>query len=136
MGHESRIEPWSPHLTAFCFAGFGTDRLRCEEAMKTADRENPNRWTTVSSNRAPGAVGQNRSCSIQWAAKRENVQPLQTCFFLTSPFIELIRPYYGLFARHRAEWLVSWACEVFGAILRKANLRVRNVAADSLGAEC
>ena len=45
MGHESRIELWSPNLTTFCFAGFGTDRLRCEEAMKTAGRENPNRWT-------------------------------------------------------------------------------------------
>ena len=42
------------------------------------------------------------------------------------------RPCYGLFARHRAEWLVSWACEVIGDILRKANLRVRNVAANSL----
>jgi hypothetical protein len=41
MGHESRIEPWSPHLTAFCFAGFGTDRLRRAEVMKTASRENP-----------------------------------------------------------------------------------------------
>ena len=58
--------------------------------MKTAGRENPNRWATVSSNRAPGAGVQNRSCSIQWAAKQENVQPLQVCFFLTSPFIELI----------------------------------------------
>jgi hypothetical protein len=54
----------------------------------------------------------------------------------TFPVMRLIGPYYGLFARHRAEWLVSWACEVFGAILRKANLRVRNVAANSLGAEC
>jgi hypothetical protein len=26
----------------FCFAGFGTDRLRRQEAMKTAGRENPN----------------------------------------------------------------------------------------------
>ena len=91
MGHESRIEPWSPNLTAFCFAGFGTDRLRREEAMKTAGRENPNRWTIVSSNRAPGAGGQNRSCSIKWAAKQEKFRPLEECFFLTSPFIELTR---------------------------------------------
>src|SRR5271157_4014058 len=84
MGHESRIEPWSPHLTAFCFVGFGTDRLRCEEAMKTAGRENPNRCATLVSNRAPGAGGQHTTCSIQWAAKQENVQPLETCFFLTS----------------------------------------------------
>src|SRR5271169_1429852 len=41
MGHESQIEPWSPKLTTFGFVGFGTDRLRCEEAMKTADSEKP-----------------------------------------------------------------------------------------------
>ena len=89
MGHESRIELWSPNLTTFCFVGFGTDRLRCQEAMKTAGRENPNRWTVLSSNRALGAGGQNRSCSIQWAAKQEKFQPKEGCFFLTSPFIEL-----------------------------------------------
>jgi len=91
MGHESRIELWSPNLTAFCFAGFGTDRLRCEKAMKTAGRENPNHWAKVSSNRAHGAADQNRSCSIKWAAKQEKVRPLQGCFFLTFLFIELIR---------------------------------------------
>ena len=91
MGHESRIELWSPNLTTFCFVGFGTDRLRCEEAMKTAGRENPNRWAKLSSNRAPGADGQNRSRSIKWAAKQEKFQPMEKCFFLTSTFIELIR---------------------------------------------
>ena len=73
----------------FCFAGFGTDRLRCEEAMKTAGRGNPNRWAKASSNRAHGAAVQNRSRSIKWAVKQENVQPADKCFFLTSPFIEL-----------------------------------------------
>src|SRR5450759_2043425 len=91
MGHESRIELWSPNLTAFCFAGFGTDRLGCEKAMKTAGRENPNHWAKVSSNRAHGAADQNRSCSIKWAAKQEKVRPLQECFFLTFLFIELTR---------------------------------------------
>jgi hypothetical protein len=91
MGHESRIEPWSPHLTAFCFAGFGTDRLRREEAMKTAGREDPNRWANVPSNRALGAGGQNSTCSIMWAEKQENFQLMEMCFFLTSPFIELTR---------------------------------------------
>src|SRR6202162_5917929 len=90
MGHESRIELWSPNLTAFCFAGFGTDRLRREEAMKTAGRENPNHGATLSHNRAHGAVGQNRSRSTKWVAKQEQLQPKQMCFFLTSPFIELI----------------------------------------------
>jgi hypothetical protein len=74
----------------FCFAGFGTDRLRRQKAMKTAGRENPN--ATVPCNRANGAEGQNRSCSIRWAAKQENFQPEEMCFFLTSPFIELTRP--------------------------------------------
>ena len=42
-------------------------------------------------NRAHGAVGQNRSRSISWAAKQEKFQPKEMCFFLTSTFIELIR---------------------------------------------
>src|SRR5260370_5338557 len=96
MGHESGIELWSPNLTAVCFAGFGTDRLRCEEAMKTTGKENPNHWATLTSDRAPGADGQNRSCSIKWAAKQENVQPSEMCFFLTSTFIELIRTDRGI----------------------------------------
>jgi hypothetical protein len=59
--------------------------------MKTAGRENPNRWAKVSNNRAHGAAGQNRSRSIKWAEKQEKLQPMEECFFLTSPFIELIR---------------------------------------------
>ena len=93
MGHESPIELWSPNLTMFCFAGFGTDRLRCQEAMKTAGRENPKRWGTEPRNRAHGAVGQNNSRSIVRAEKQENFQPREKCFFLTSSFIELIRLY-------------------------------------------
>src|SRR5271169_529846 len=91
MGHESQIELWSPQGRPFCFAGFGTDRLRCQEAMKTAGRENPNRWANVSSNRAHGADGQNSSRSIRWAAKQEKFQPKEKCFLLTSTFIELSR---------------------------------------------
>src|SRR5262249_43179754 len=78
----------------FCFAGFGTDRLRCKQAMKTADRENPNRWAAKLSNRASGADDQNRPCSIKWAAKEEKLQPLQWCFFLTCSFIELTGQYF------------------------------------------
>jgi len=59
--------------------------------MKTAGRATSDRWAPVSSNRVPGAGGQNRSCSIQWAAKQEKFQPLEMCFFLTSTLIELIR---------------------------------------------
>src|SRR6266576_727953 len=58
--------------------------------MKTAGRENPNHGVAVPRNRAHGAVGQNRSCSIKWAAKQEKVRPWEGCFFLTSTFIELI----------------------------------------------
>ena len=60
--------------------------------MKTAQREHPNRWAKVPSNRAPGAVGLNRSCSIYRAAKQEKLQLLERCFFLTSTFIELTGP--------------------------------------------
>jgi hypothetical protein len=85
------IELWSPNLTTFCFVGFGTDRLRREEAMKTAGRENPTHGVICPRNRAHGAAGQNKSRSIKWAAKQEKVQPMEMCFFLTSPFIELTR---------------------------------------------
>src|SRR5215468_6087975 len=87
MGHESRIEPWSP-VDRVLLAGFGTDRLRCNQAMKTTGGENQNLWT-----RAFGAEGQNGSCSNKWAAKQEKLQPLHWCFFLPSPFIELTRTY-------------------------------------------
>jgi len=78
-------------LTTVLLAGFGTNRLRREEAMKTAGRENPNRWVTVPSTRVHGAEIQNGSRSIQWAGKQEKLQPMEKCFFLTSPFIELHR---------------------------------------------
>src|SRR5258708_9509050 len=56
--------------------------------MKTAGRENPNRWARAPRNRAHGAAGQYRSRSITWAAKQEKFQPQEMCFFLTSTFIE------------------------------------------------
>src|SRR5712692_6216719 len=58
--------------------------------MKTAGRENPNRRTTVSSTRVHGAAAQSRSRSIRWAGKQEKLRPQEECFFLTSPFIELL----------------------------------------------
>src|ERR1700720_677916 len=91
MGHESRIELWSPNLSAVLLAGIGTDRLRRQEAMKTAGRENPNHGVAWPRNRAHGAVGQNRSRSIKWAEKQEKFRPKEICFFLTSPFIELLK---------------------------------------------
>ena len=59
--------------------------------MKTAGRENPSRCVAITSGRAHGADGQNRSCSIKWAAQVENFQPREKCFFLTFPFIEQTR---------------------------------------------
>ena len=104
MGQEFPIELWSPNLTTFCFAGFGTDRLRRQEAMETAGRENPKRWAIVPSNRAHGAGGQNSSRSIKWAAKQENFQPKGTCFFLTSTFIELTRQVRPSSSQPRSTW--------------------------------
>src|ERR1700733_15446908 len=75
----------------FCFAGFGTNRLRCKEAMKTAGRENPNRWAKIASNRAHGAEVQHRSCSINWAAKQEKVRADGGVFFLDFPFYRTYR---------------------------------------------
>ena len=91
MGHESRIELWSPLDRRSALLVSELTGLRCEEAMKTAGRENPNRWATLLSNRALGAPRLNRPCSIQWAEKQEKFQPAQGCFFLTSTFIELTR---------------------------------------------
>src|ERR1700751_1563199 len=56
--------------------------------MKTAGRRTPNCRTHRSGNRAHGGEGQNRSCSIKWAAKVEKFRPREECFFLTFPFIE------------------------------------------------
>jgi ribosomal protein S18 acetylase RimI-like enzyme len=86
MGRESPIELWSPNLITFCFVAFGTDRLRREEAMRTAGRENPNRRGTVPRKRAHGAVGQITSRSIKWAEKQEKFQPKEMCFFLAAAF--------------------------------------------------
>jgi hypothetical protein len=68
-------------LTAFCFAGFGTDRLRCKQAMKTAGRENQNPWA-VPRSRAHGAAGQNGSCSNKWAEKQRKTPAAGVVFFL------------------------------------------------------
>jgi hypothetical protein len=64
--------------------------------MKTAGRENPNRWAAAPSNRAHGAASQNTSRSLKWAAKQESFRPQGMFFFLTSTFIEL-----PVFVHHR-----------------------------------
>src|SRR5258708_18558940 len=90
--------------------------------MKTAERENPNRRPQYVANRADGAASQYRSCSIMWAAKQENFQPAEKCFFLTSPFIDLtgqVRPSthidgyrvnQDLGATHQSRSPFAWRC--------------------------
>src|SRR5216683_1861630 len=73
--------------------------------MKTAERETPNRRPQCVANRADGAASQYRSCSIMWAAKQENFQPAEKCFFLTSPFIELT----GHVPKNNSFWAVKTA---------------------------
>src|ERR1700676_2028053 len=87
MGHESPIELWSPNLTTFCFAGFGTDRLRREQAMKTAGKENPNRCSII---RQPTELlGRKLELSllnqVGWKARKHPATAKY--FFLTFPFI-------------------------------------------------
>jgi len=91
MGHESQIELWSPNLTTFCFVGFGTDRLRRQEAMKTAGKENPNRCAIT---RQPTELlGRKLELSllnqVGWKARKHPATAKY--FFLTFPFIELTR---------------------------------------------
>src|SRR5713101_3751062 len=91
MGHESQIELWSPNLTTFCFAGFGTDRLRRQEAMKTAGTENPNRCAIT---RQPTELLERKleaSLLNQSGWKARKHPAAAEYFFLTFPFIELLR---------------------------------------------
>jgi hypothetical protein len=64
----------------FCFVGFGTDRLRRQEAMKIAGGENPNHGVAWPRNRAHGAEEQNKSRSIKWAAKQNKFRPKEMFF--------------------------------------------------------
>src|SRR5260370_39496638 len=80
--------------------------------MKTAGRENPNRWARAPRNRAHGAAGQYRSRSITWAAKQEKFQPQEMCFFLTSTFIER----FSRFPR-----FTDWCSGAFLQLLRNQN---------------
>jgi hypothetical protein len=91
MGHESQIELWSPNLTTFCFVGFGTDRLRRQEAMKTAGKENLNPCAITW--RKTELLGRQLQASLLnqsgWKARKHPA--VAEYFFLTFPFIELIR---------------------------------------------
>jgi hypothetical protein len=74
----------------FWFAGFGTDRLRCEQAMKTAGRENQKRWTTTSQQPSPWRGRSEQISFIQMGCEARKLSAAGEIFFLTS-FIELIR---------------------------------------------
>jgi hypothetical protein len=56
----------------FCFAGFRTDWLRREQPMKTAGRENPNRWVKVPSTPSPwrGSSEQISLDHLGWEARK------------------------------------------------------------------
>jgi hypothetical protein len=90
MGHESQIELWSPNLTTFCFVGFGTGRLRRQEAMKTAGKENPNRCAITQ--QRTELLGRKLEPSLLnqsgWKARKHPA--VAKYFFLTFPFIELL----------------------------------------------
>ena len=90
MGHESRIELWLP-LTTVLLVSFRADWLRREEAMKTAERENRNRWVDMFSVCANGTAGQNRPSLSTWGWKQEKLRRWERCFLLTSPSIERLR---------------------------------------------
>jgi hypothetical protein len=58
--------------------------------MKTAGRENPNRWATTPRNRVHGAAGQNSSRSFKLGCEARKIPAGGDVFFLTSTFIELM----------------------------------------------
>jgi hypothetical protein len=67
-----------------------TDRLRREEAMKTAGGENPNHGATLLHNRA--WRGRSEQISLDQVGCEARKIPAEAGeFFLASPFIELIR---------------------------------------------
>jgi hypothetical protein len=57
--------------------------------MKTAERENRNRWADMISVCANGTAGQNRPCSSTWGWKQDKLQRSEEYLFLTSSSIEL-----------------------------------------------
>jgi hypothetical protein len=71
--------------------GFGTDRLRRQDAMKTAGKENPNRCAII--RRITELLGRQLQASLLnqsgWKARKHPA--VTEYFFLTFPFIELIR---------------------------------------------
>jgi hypothetical protein len=69
----------------------------------------------VSSTRVHGAAAQSRSRSIRWAGKQEKLRPQEKCFFLTSPFIELLGTWLSL-RRSCSSFLASLAVPKRGVV--------------------
>ena len=59
--------------------------------MKTAGRENQNRWAVKLSNRAHGAAGQEQILLIQVGCEGRKIPAKGEIVFLTSTFIEQVR---------------------------------------------
>src|SRR5215469_17973173 len=91
MGHESQIEPWSPFDRRSALLVSETDRLRCERAMKTAGRENPNRWAKHVQQPSTWCGRSNQILLIQGGCEARKIAAVGEVFFLTSTFIERIR---------------------------------------------
>src|SRR5258706_11937189 len=81
-------------MTTVLLAGFGTDRLRRKEAMKTAGSENPNSRTRLCTEPSPWGGRSKPSSLIHTGWKVRNLPAVGEVFFLTSPFIELIRTWH------------------------------------------
>src|ERR1700681_2818358 len=75
----------------FCFVGFGTYRLRREEAMKTADREIPKSRDRLCNVPSPWGGRQEAPSLIHTGWKVRKFPVVGEVFFLTFPFIELHR---------------------------------------------
>jgi len=79
------------HLTNVLLAGFGTDRLRCEQAMKTAYGRKP-KPLGHSARQPRSRRGRSEQISFdQVGCEARKIPALGEIFFLTSSFIELPR---------------------------------------------
>jgi len=82
------------HLTTDLLVGFRTDWLRREEAMKTAGRENPNSRARLCNEPSPWRGRPEQSLLNQGGWRARKYPAAGEVFFLTSPFIELLRKWH------------------------------------------
>ena len=71
---------------------------RMEQRKRTASEGSPYKAGKDKdiSQQPSTCADQNRSCSVKWSAKQEKFPLMEECFFLTSTFIEQIRPRVGI----------------------------------------